>query len=201
VKMHSGDTQELRNALLVRAYDQAIAEYESWDTYMTEQRLSFREYGRDDLMDLSIALLSQERRVRYPLAALDLAAYTIAKFGLDSDLAKYPVRGSTYNDRTAEDDPCQLFDLNVRFGLVLCHELHFGGHLLARCAVFAERSASDYLDVLLSAGVYPHDIVVCAQREMQRVAVGACPYERDAQRLCGNHPDGLRRAEEFFADC
>jgi hypothetical protein len=198
--MHSGNNQELRDALFARAYDQAIAEYESWDTYREEQYLSLREYGRDDLMDLSLALLSEGRRVRYPIAALDLAAYTLARFELDSDLAKHPVQGLAYNERAGENDPRQSLDLNVRFGLVMCHSLHFGPHLLARCAVLAERDVSHYLQVLLSAGVYPHDIVAYTQREMQKMATGTCPYEQEAQRLCRDDSDGLRRAKEFFED-
>lgn len=51
---------------------------------------------------------------------------------------------------------------------------------------------------MLAAGIYSHDIVACAQREMQRIVVGACPYEIEAECMRQNDADALRRAKEFF---
>ncbi len=196
--MKNTDAYELQDALFSRAYDQAIYEYQSWEIYRREQWLSFIKYGRDDLLDLAMALLSSGKRVRYPIAALDLAAYTLAKFGLDSDLVKVPMQGYTFNERTGDNDPFQLFTLNTRFGTTMMNRIHFTPHLLARCALFSDHDVSDYLHVLLASGVYSHDIVACAQRELQKIVVGACPYEIEAERQRKNDPDALRRAKEFF---
>lgn len=189
---------DLQKVLLSTAYCQAVTEYQSWETYEKEQWLAFLKYGGEDLLDLSLALLSGARRFRYPLPALDLAAYTLAKFGLDLALATYPVAGYVPNQRTGDEDPCQFLELHIRMGATSRNRLHFSPHLLARCAVFEEDGPDGYLRTLRATDGVSGEMVRFAEREIRRIASGACPYEVAAERLCPYDPDAAARSEEFL---
>ena len=190
----------LRKTLLSTAYHQAVTEYESWETYEREQWLALLKYGKEDLLDLSLALLSGSRRVQYPLPALDLAAYTLAKFGLDLELATAPVAGYVTNQRTGDEDPCQFLELHVRLGATVSDRVHFSPHLLARCAVFADGGSAGYFRTLSATKGVSHEMVQFAERELVRITSGACPYEAAAQRLSPYDADSAGRSEEFLRE-
>jgi hypothetical protein len=192
---------DLQNALFRRAYHQALCEYEQWDVYVKEQWKCFTIYGQEDMLDLALALLSGARRVSYPLPALDLAAYTLAKFGLDRALAAIPPSGLVYNERTGDNDPSQVFTLNIRAGARFAHRLHLAPHLLARCAILMGGESMDYFATLQAAGARNHDVIICTERELRRVRECLCPYEEQAESLCDvKGSDPVRRAASFFRE-
>jgi hypothetical protein len=194
----TSSTSSLYEALLGRAYDQAMCEYGDWLRYEKEQWLSLLTYGRDDLLDLTFALLSNEKRVKYPIAALDLAALTLTKFKLDGVVAAQPVRHYVANTRTNNNDPCQYFTLNVRFGVTVDDRLHFGPHLLARCAILSRQTVEDYFRSVSAQGTVAQELLPAVQRELGQLLSNACPYEQEAARLCRPDRDGIRRAGEFL---
>lgn len=177
------DGDALGVVILTNALDQALTEYRSWENYRKEQFVALG-FGKEDLLDLSLCLLSSERRIKYPLPAIDLAACTIKKFGLDGMIAGTPVTGITFNERTGDNDPVQYFGLRVRSGIVSQWRLHFGAHILARCAIL-DRSRS-YLTRMVQK-IMPHDILVAADRELGRIIDRKCPYEAEAGELAQNN--------------
>lgn len=193
----------IRNSIFERAYDQAISEYGSWEKYKKEQWKSFLYYGRDDLLDLILCLLG--RRVKYPIAALDLAAYTIKKFDLDIWLANIRVAGMRFNTRTNENDPNQVLSLKVKFDNVSEWQIHFGAHILARCAVLSDEPSS-YLQKLIQNINPPHDIILFAQREFSKITNHHCPYEeaaekeidKTAQAQINYRNNALKEATDFY---
>jgi len=183
--------ERLRNSLLENAYDQAICEYGSWQKYQKEQWKSLLFYGEEDLLDLSLALLSGSRRVEYPIPALALSAYTICKFNLDKRIVSSPIVGETTNTRTGETDYIQVLSLNVKFGTESMFRLHLGGHLLARCAAF-KNNPLDYFKGL------PPDISAFTKREFDSLTEARCPYENEAQQLKQKVKDALTEANNFL---
>ncbi|MCK4735879.1 MAG: tetratricopeptide repeat protein [Methanophagales archaeon] len=173
--------EQFRNSIFKRAYDQAISEYGSWEKYKKEQWKSFLYYGPEDLIDLALALLSSSYRVKYPIPAIDLAAYTIKKFNLDIRLANMPVVGTRFNTRTNENDPAQVVSLKAKFDKVSEWQLHFGGHILARCALLSD-DPSSYLSKLAQNIDPPHDVILFAEREFNKIINHQCPYEEEAEK-------------------
>lgn len=187
--------EEFRNSIFEKAYDQAISEYGSWEKYRKEQWKSFLYHGRDDLLDLTLCLLG--RRVKYPIAALDLAAYTIRKFNLDIWLANIPVLGMRFNTRTNKNDPNQFLSLKVKFDKISEWHLHFGAHVLARCALLSDNPRG-YLSHLVQNITPPHDIIVAAQRELGSMINHQCPYEIEAEKYRTPRNEALKEAMDFF---
>lgn len=189
--------EEFRNSIFEKAYDQAISEYGSWEKYKKEQWKSSLYYGEEDLLDLALCLLSSGRRVKYPIPALDLAAYTIKKFNLDIRLANIPVVGMRFNTRTNENDPNQILSLTVKFDKVSEWQLHFGAHILARCALLSDNPGG-YLTHLIQNMTPPHDIIVTAQQEFRRIIKHQCPYENEAEEHRTPINEALKEAMDFF---
>ncbi len=189
---------ELRKRLLSSAYSQAVSEYRCWETYKREQWLAFLKYGEEDVLDLSLALLSGARRYRYPIAALDLAAYTLLKFGLDVPLATTLITGYVPNQRTGDEDPSQFLTLAIRLNGSSECRVHFSPHLSARCGILSEAGPEAYIATLLSTAGVSRELLPFIQRELARIQSGACPYEAEAERLFAYDADGTRRAEHFL---
>lgn len=187
--------EEFRNSIFERAYDQAISEYGLWETYKKEQWKSFLHYGLEDLLDLTLCLLG--RRVKYPIAALDLAAYTIKKFKLDTTLISIPVKGMVFNTRTQENDPVQYLSLPVKFGNTSNWRLHYGAHILARCALLSD-NPGEYLAHLVQKIMPPHDIIIAAKRELEKIINHKCPYENEAEKYRAPRNEALKEAMDFF---
>jgi len=171
--------EHIHNSIFEKAYDQAISEYGSWEKYKKEQWKSSLYYGKDDLLDLTLCLLG--RRVKYPIAALDLAAYTIKKFKLDIALANISVNGMVLNTRTGENDPVQYLSLQVKFGTTSQWRLHYGAYILARCALLGDDPLG-YLPELTQNIDPPHDIILFANREFNKIINHQCPYEEEAEK-------------------
>jgi hypothetical protein len=190
--------QSYRDQIFIRAYDQAICEYGTWKDYKKEQWKSYLYYGPEDLLDLSLSLLSS-RRVKYPLAALDLAAYTIKKFELDWTLANMPVLGISPNTRTKENDPVQFFSLHVKFNATSEWKLHFGAHILARCSLIQDNPAT-YLSLVIENMKTSHDILIAIEREMKRIQQNLCPYEKEADTYLTPQNYALKDTMDFFYD-
>jgi hypothetical protein len=190
--------KNFRDLIFITAYDQAISEYGSWEEYKKEQWKALLCYGPEDLLDLSLSLLSG-RRVKYPVAALDLAAYTIKKFDLDPTLVNIPVTGRISNTRSQENDPVQYILLHVKFYMLSEWRLHFGAHILARCALISD-NREEYLSSLIQTMKPPHDIVIAAKREIDRITKNLCPYEIEAEKYLTPKDDALEKAMEFFYD-
>ena len=196
VSREDNDFEQLRNSIFERAYDQAISEYGSWEKYKKEQWKSLLNYGIDDLLDLSLALLSSSRRVKYPIAALDLAAYTIKKFELDTQLVDIPIMRTVHNTRTGEIDPVQFISLKVKFNAISAFRLHLGVHILARCALLS----NDPLGYLSNLGKNINSDIISSftEREFNNVINHKCPYEEEAEKYCSHWKDGLERAKDYF---
>jgi hypothetical protein len=197
--MQSQDFVQFRDSIFENAYEQAIDEYGSWQKYKKEQWKSFLYYGPEDLLDLSLCLLSSARRVKYPTAAIDLAAYSIKKLGLDLALAKIPVVGMRVNTRTNEMDPAQVVSLKVKFGGTSQWNLHLGAHILARCTLLSD-NPEGYLTHLVQNMAPPHDIIIAAKREIERIINHQCPYENEAEEYRTPSNEALKEAMDFFKD-
>jgi hypothetical protein len=182
--------------IFIKAFDQAISEYGTWENYKKEQWKSYLFYGSEDLLDLSLSLLSG-RRVKYPVAALDLAAFTIKKFELDWTLANIPVLGSIANKRTKKNDPFQWISLHVKFDNISEWRLHFGAHILARCALITDNHEK-YLSSLIQNIKQPQDIVMAIEREMESIQQNLCPYEIEADTYLTPADDALKDTMDFF---
>lgn len=195
--MKSKEFVQLRDSIFEKAYDQAIAEYNSWEKYKKEQWKSFLYYGPEDLLDLALCLLSSARRVKYPIPALDLAAYTIKKFNLDIRLANIPVVGMRFNSRTNGNDPAQVVSLKVKFGGTSQWNLHFGAHILARCALLSD-NLGGYLNHLVQNMTPPHDIIIAVRHELERITNHQCPYEKEAEEYRTLRNEALKEAMNFF---
>jgi len=189
--------EQLRNSIFENTYEQAIDEYGSWEKYKKEQWKSFLCYGPEDVLDLALCLLSSARRVKYPIPALDLAAYTIKKFNLDIRLANIPVVGMRFNTRTNENDPAQVVSLKVKFGGTSQWNLHFGAHILARCALLSDNPGG-YLTHFVQNMTPPHDIIIAAEHELERIINHQCPYENEAEEYRTSRNEALKEAMNFF---
>jgi hypothetical protein len=189
--------EQFRNSIFEKAYDQALSEYGSWEKYIKEQWKSFLYYGSEDLLDLALCLLSSARRVSYPIAALDLAAYTVKKFELDTALKNIPVNGTIFNTRTEENDPVQYLSLQIKFGKTSEWRLHYGAHILARCALLSD-NPREYMTHLVQNMKPPHDIIIAAERELGRIMNYQCPYENEAEKHRNPGSKALKRTIHFF---
>jgi hypothetical protein len=189
--------EKFRNSIFEKAYDQALSEYGSWEKYTKEQWKSLLYYGSEDLLDLALCLLSSARRVIYPIAALDLAAYTIKKFELDTVLTNIPVDGIIFNTRTEGNDPVQYLSLHVKFGKTSEWRLHYGAHILARCVLLSD-NPREYMTHLVQNMTPPHDIIVAAERELGRIMSYQCPYENEAEKHRKPRSKALKRTIHFF---
>lgn len=189
--------EQYRNSIFEKAYDQALSEYGSWEKYIKEQWKSFLYYGSEDLLDLTLCLLSSARRVIYPIAALDLTAYTIKKFKLDTLLTNIPVNGIIFNTRTEENDPVQYLSLQVKFGKTSEWRLHYGAHILARCALLSD-NPREYMTHLVQKMKPPHDIIIAAERAIGRIMKYQCPYENEAEKYRIPRNEALKRTKHFF---
>lgn len=193
----SEEFKHLRNSIFKNAYEQAIDEYGSWEKYKKEQWKSLLYYGEEDLLDLVLSLLSSSHRVKYPIPAIDLAAYTIKKFDLDIRLARIPVVGMRFNTRTNQNDPAQVVCLKVKFGGTSQWDLHLGAHILARCTLLSD-DPGGYLTHLVQNITPPHDILIAEKQELERIINHQCPYENEAEEYRTPRNEALNEAMDFF---
>jgi hypothetical protein len=182
---------KLRDTILEIAYNQAVNEYGRWEKYEMEQWQALHFYGEDDLLDLALALLSGARRWKYPIPALDLCALTLRKFNLDGRIGITPVVGGVPNTRTGDMDPVQWFPLQVREGVQSTTRLHFGGHLLARCAILTDNPQKYLVNLHVSIGSF-------ARREFYKLTTANCPYENEAKSLNQLREGALEKVRSYL---